>query len=188
MVESKVFSQPIIDIKKTDKALLTNKSIKPLELNNETEDSSRDFISNDKHHPVTEITNITENSTVGKRSVTIDNELVLYEKFYSLLSHVMRSKDVDELANMNSYPLTIYSDLGEIVVESKDDFIEKSDFIFEDEFLIKVDSISTTHAIDNGTGGVIIGDISIAAECLDAYINDACETVTIKVNAYDIRT
>jgi len=187
MVESEEISQPIIDIQKTDEASLTSKPIEHVEINIETEDSSRDFISNDKHSSSTETTNIPESSTDVKRSVTMDNELFLYENFYLLLSHLMQSKDVDELANMNSYPLIIYTDSEKIVVKNKEEFIEKSDFIFEEGFLVRVDSISPTHSIDNGTGGVIIGDISIEAKCLE-YISDACKTATIKVNAYDIRT
>jgi len=188
MVESEEISQPIIDIQKRDEASLSSKPIEHVEINNEIEGSSRDFTSTDKHHPVTETTNITESTTDVKRSVTMDNDLPLYETFYLVLSHLMQSKDVDELANMNSYPLIIYTDSEKIIVKNKEEFIEKSDFIFEEGFLVRVDSISPTHSIDNGTGGVIIGDISIEAKCLEEYINDECDTVDIKVNAYDIRT
>ena len=130
----------------------------------------------------------TSTAEIRKNLTYLYGEYEIYESFYYKLTKAILEKDTETVASMNMYPVRVNSKSGAIYVKTEKEFIAKFESIVNDKMLEAVKSEKFEGLFANSNGMHIgLGDIWFTGYCVGTESGKECETVIVKVMAYNVK-
>ncbi|MEP1383248.1 MAG: hypothetical protein ABJK64_05570 [Paraglaciecola sp.] len=114
-------------------------------------------------------------------------ESKIYEEFFYKLKSALVSKNAEEVAKYNGYPIRVNFKAGTEYFKNSKDFLANYGRIITSEMLGRVEKQAFSTLFANSYGLHIgLGDIWFTGYCVGKNADNPCEKVKISVTAYNV--